>query len=81
LLIERYKNGELKSKAEYNAASELVELWRKRLMDISWLMRCLNESIARQANEEDKCKGRFWPLQRIPALAALVHPCTSGRRA
>jgi len=31
-----------------------------RLFDISWLMRNLNETIARAANKEDNCKGRYW---------------------
>lgn len=36
-----------------------VEL-RRRLGDVSWLMRSLAEPIARRANIEDECTGRFW---------------------
>ena len=37
-----------------------VAKWPARLRDISWFMRVVNEKIARRANAEDGCKGRFW---------------------
>ena len=40
-------------------ADRLVTL-RARLASISWFMRCLSEWVARAANREEGCGGRFW---------------------
>jgi REP element-mobilizing transposase RayT len=42
------------------ASQKKLQAYRSRLSDVSWLMRQLAEKIARMANHEDDCTGRFW---------------------
>ncbi|WP_252180394.1 transposase [Endozoicomonas sp. 4G] len=60
LLVQRYLAAEQLSHSELARVDEFVEEYRNRLTNISWFMRCLNEHLAREANQEDGCKGRFW---------------------
>jgi hypothetical protein len=60
LYRQRCTKGELLTAAEQASLDASIALWRERLMDISWFMRIINEGIARMANREDDCTGRFW---------------------
>ena len=61
--------------------ADRIAVLRGRLSDLSWFMRCLSEPIARRANREDVCKGRFWEgrfkcqvlLDEPSVLAAMAY--------
>jgi hypothetical protein len=69
LLIPKYVQGDELSTSESISFNETVAQYRLRLYNISWLMRDLNEYIAREANKEDGCTGRFYSL---PSLALTL---------
>jgi REP element-mobilizing transposase RayT len=53
--------------------TDKLPYFRERLASLSCFMGCLNESIARRANAEDNCKGRFWE-GRFTCVALLDDP-------
>ncbi len=69
LLTQKYLTGEQLNPSEQFTLAEMTQVFRNRLMDISWFMRVLNEDIARKANFEDNCTGRFYSL---PSMALTL---------
>ncbi len=66
LLTQRFLKGELLDEAQWQAVTAKLEHWRLERANISrfypkgTLISCLNEPIARMANTEGQCTGRFW---------------------
>ncbi|WP_105167827.1 transposase [Pseudoalteromonas sp. T1lg23B] len=59
-LSHRFLNGERLDTGQQFFLNNEIKEYRDRLSSISWFMRVLNEGIAREANKEDGCTGRFW---------------------
>ena len=84
LLVQRFLLPQIRQRmgsAELAKVAEMATTYRQRLADLSWFMRRLNESVARMANAEDGCTGRFWEgrfksqalLDEKAVLAAMVY--------
>jgi len=71
-MVERWLTGEA-GPAERDVAETTIRIWRARLYDVSWFMKCLNEHMARRANAEDNCTGHFWQ-SRFRSQALLDDP-------
>ena len=60
LLVQRYRTGEALLEGELDTVRAIAAVYRARLGSLSWIMKCLNEPIARRANAEDRCTGHIW---------------------
>ena len=59
-LMARYRKGDEVSESERREIKKTLRNWHDTLINISRFMGYMNERIARAANKEDECTGRFW---------------------
>jgi hypothetical protein len=77
LLTQKFLRKDPLTEVELRVVKEKLEHWRVNLSCISWFMRALNEPIARMANAEDKCTGRFFE-SRFKSQALLDEKALLG---
>lgn len=70
-LFQKAQSSQVLQAHELSRLSDLLENYRDRLSSLSWFMKCLNEPIARMANQEDNCTGHFWEA-RFKSQALLT---------
>jgi REP element-mobilizing transposase RayT len=59
-LVQQYRKRLTLAPEEQRIVSGCIDCYRLRLANLGWFMKCLNEPIARMANQEDGCTGHFW---------------------
>ena len=80
-LMERFKAGNALTDAEKDNVATQIARMREVLTSISHFMGYMNQYIARKANIEDECTGRFWEgrfqsqalLDEIALLRCMVY--------
>ena len=58
--VRAFVAGQKLTETQQSVVHNHIQDYRKRLCSLSWFMKCLNEPIARQANQEDNVTGHFW---------------------
>ena len=80
LLLQKWlSDSNALDKIETETVLDLIKVYRHRLGDLGWFMKCLNEPIARQANKEDKCTGHFSATAPGVALPPVSLPSWESR--